>query len=136
MPAPKLTKVHDMKARRAELIKQARASTTLCDTENRDQTADEKTSVEAALAEIKSLGEQIESRELLERYEAQVGHALGSTSNLPNEDPANKKHSYSVLKVIRQQLELRDGGGRGVDGLEREVHQELLKRKCAESKNP
>lgn len=113
-------------------LTEARAIAEVAKSEQRDLTDAETKQVEDLTAAGESLLKRAAAFERLEKAEAEARQSLGrqTTPNpLPHQDDNNvgTRHQYSVLKALRQADPSQKS--ERLDGLELEVHQELLKRR-------
>jgi HK97 family phage major capsid protein len=138
----------ELKQLRAKKVEAARAIAEGVKAANRAFTTEENTQFDNLMNEATGLREQIDGCERADRLatlEAEVrgagGNPLGlplqggdGSSLLPHQDPNNvgTRHQYKIMKALRQYDSQFRQRGAGLDGLELEVHQELLKRKLAD----
>ncbi len=125
--------LHDLMQRRADLAREARKLVETADKEGRSLTEGERNRFQAIEEEVRGkdgkggLDAEIETRQKISAFSDAVTEGR-SSDPLPH-DPSQTKHRYSLLKAIRQVADRMTGNGGGLDGLELEVSQELIKRR-------
>jgi HK97 family phage major capsid protein len=141
-----MLKPHELRARAAQLRAEAQGiyDTVKGDATGRDFTDDELKAYDAKLDEAEGLLKRADADEAREArlgkltadLAARPAPAPGGRQSdpLPHQDAANARdhdgnpRRYSLMKALRQALAAREGTGR-LDGLELEVHEEMLKRR-------
>ena len=125
-----MPKLFELERDRLDVAQKARAVVEKAITETRALTTEEDTAVKAHQTRITELSRQIELFKLADSFEAQTpeerAHTLGP--DLPDLDG---KHKYSILRAIH--LSLPENRHAKWDGIESEVHQELLKHRSERS---
>jgi HK97 family phage major capsid protein len=120
-------KVFEMRQKRAGFVAEARKIADAASKDSRVMNEQESTNFELRMAEAKGLEPEIDRLERLNNFETELRNRPNQPHNpLPTE--VETRHSYSIVKALRQGLEQREGKGR-LDGLELETHQELEKRR-------
>ena len=127
-------KLFELKRDRSQKLDEARKLVQLAIDGARDMTADEKTKVETLKTEALELSRKIELFELRDSLGGDntedAGGRLGPGEQRGQLPELDGRHPYSVLRALRMVFEVRHGAtGARFDGLEAEVHQELLKQK-------
>lgn len=119
-------KPHELRQKRAQIVKDARAIVTKAHEEKRQLTAEESARVDTMITEADGLEAQALQVERLESVEGAVNErGTRQGDPLPHEVPGTK-HKYSLLRAIRGQAGI---NGERLSGLELETSQELAKRK-------
>lgn len=127
----------ELRAKAAEKIAEAQRIFNDIQSAGREPSADEEARHDALATEAEALltkAAEFEAREKrLNALDAQLGQSGGRQAPpMPHNDPNNTRngrHGYSVLKALRQMDP--HAKGEQLDGLELEVHQELLKFRAA-----
>lgn len=119
-------KVHELRAKRAKLVNEAREIVERADRERRALTPDQDARHRQIVGEAHELAQQISQAERQRALELGNGaeHRGRQGTPLPHEDAGNvgTRHRYSLLRAVRA---LSSKGAIPFDGLEREVSQEL-----------
>lgn len=123
--------IADLKQERASLVTEMRSLYSAAEAEGRSALNEaESTKFTDLDTRAKAAGAEIERRDRMAHYDGLAAGNGRKSDPLPHD--TEKRHSYSVLKAMRQSLEAREGKGH-LDGLELEVHQELEKRRNTDS---
>lgn len=136
-----MDRLHDLKQRRAKLSKQYIDIINRAEGEDRDLAPEEKSQIEKLSADIESVKTRIGQLEAVQSMDAAIDKEdepdEGRSHLLPHVDPKNvgTRHQYSVSQAILRQADAMRGRCR-FDGLEAEVHQELLKRRRSDRGQP
>ena len=101
--------------------------------QSRSMTAEETTTYEAAMTEVRSLATQILQAEEQERLDAE---AAGRTLpvNTHNTQEARDLAKYSILKAVRSALPANKGGV-ALEGIEKEMHEQAVTEARASGKS-
>ena len=132
-----MPRAFELRQKKAEVVKSARALATAAEEAKRELTAEELEQFNGFLSQAEA--HEVEARRLdrLEGLESEVGKGGDRVGDpLPHNDPRNTRngrHGYSVLKALRQSLQRREGKGQ-LDGVEMETHLELEKRSGKDAK--
>jgi HK97 family phage major capsid protein len=123
---PTKEKAYELRQRRATILDENKVAVERAEKENRSLTDAENEAFEARFTEANDLAKRISTLERVAAIEKNGDEpAERSTSVLPHEDPAAAKgRKYSLLRAARCMLQ----GRAKPDGLEGEVHDELVKR--------
>lgn len=117
-----MKKSHELKQERTELVTAQTQVTELAQTENREFTPEEATAFDARHAQIADLNAKIKRAEAAEEALRQNAINVASTSASRGEE--NEMNTvmkrYSLHKAIRSQI-----GAAPLDGVEREIHEEM-----------
>lgn len=123
-----MQRLHDLKQARAQIAREARDLVMTADRENRAMTAEEAEKFAGLETKVNEHNDRIEQLEQVAKWETIVEKTGGGFTGadrsgpiLPHNDPANKRHNYSVQRAYQMLL-----AGRAFDGLEGETHAELL----------
>lgn len=136
-----MDRLHDLKQRRAKLAKQYRDVVDKAESDDRDLNPDEKASLEKLSADLESVKSRIGQLEAVQSMDASIqkeSEPDDERSNLlPHVDPRNvgTRHQYSMSRAILRQADAMRGRVK-FDGLEAEVHQELLSRRRSDRMAP
>jgi HK97 family phage major capsid protein len=115
-------KAFELRQKRANICKEARAIIETAQAENRDVTAEELKVYEEKMAAADALEPQIARLERIEGLESRV-NAAGDRVGDPLPHEAETKRPYSLLRALNLAMNLRP-----VDGLEGETSQEIAQR--------
>jgi HK97 family phage major capsid protein len=127
-----MPKAFELRQQRAKLVADARTIFEAAEKESRDMLADEAERYGKLLEDANVLKVRADRADSLDAIETELRSAPGrtlGTEDLPHN--ADKRHAYSIRKAIVQHYDHMKGHGR-LDGLEREVHDEMAHRRQAD----
>ncbi len=130
-----MPRAFELEQQRARLLDDANEIHNKAEAENRSKSDEERAAFEGKIEEAGNIAKRIEEQRRIDDLQGSVdASGVRRGSPLPHNDPSNTrgaKHQYSLMKVIRETLNRREGNG-NITGLEAETHVELEKRAKAD----